>query len=249
MIIDTNLNGTSRFVANALTANAATGVTLETTVTTATSVTTTGPQGISISMKPMRLNLVTTTAANGSLTITTGGALTNAAAANVAASGNGNLTAPSITLGNQVGDAINFGSLTFSSTGAVNIQENSSVDLLCASVAAGVITLQAVEAAGTQNITLPAGATLTSTGASIVLNAGDDVTLTGNTAASTTVTVNLDVGSVEVTGSTLTITGLILRAVRFWSAAEMPTHSMLHRRPMPRSTSTAMRRSLLRVMY
>ncbi len=206
-IIDTNLNGTSRFVANGLTANAATGVTLETTVATATSMSTTGAGNINLN-ETDALNLLATTVANGSLTITAGGALTNAVAANVAASGNANLTAPSITLGTQAGDAVNFGSLTFSSTGAVNIQENSSLDLLGASVATAAITLQAVEAAGTQNVTLPAGATLTSTGSTIVLNAGDDVTLAGNSSAST-VTVNVDVGSVEATGSTLTVTGVI----------------------------------------
>ena len=228
-IIDTNLNSTSRIVGVALTANSATGVTLETTITTATSVTATGVGNIDL-RETDALNLLTATAANGNLSITTGGtlnvattasasggltitstgAVTNGAAATVSAGGNAVLTAPSITLGNQAGDLVNFGTLRFTSTGAVNIQENSGVDLLGASTATGAITLQAVEvAAAGQNITVPAGASLTSTGASIVLNAGDDATLAGSVSAATTVTVNVDSGNLDANGSTLIVSGAI----------------------------------------
>ena len=210
-ITDINLDGVTRILGVGLTANSATGVLLETTVATVTSATATGAGNLVLT-ETDALNLLTTTAANGNLTITAGGALTNAAAANVSASGNANLTAPTITLGNQAGDAVNFGSLTFSSTGAVDIQENSGLNLLGANSATGAITLQSVDvlAAG-QNIVLPAGSSLTSTGASILLNAGDDATLAGNLSAATTVTVNIDSGNADAAagGGTLLLTGLV----------------------------------------
>lgn len=207
-ITDTNLNGTTRIRGVNLTANSATGVTLETTVATATSVTATGVGNISLN-ETDSLNLVTTTAANGTLTINSG-ALTNAASAVVSASGAANLTAPSIALGNQAGDTVNFGTLTFSSTGAVTIQENSGLDLLGTNTATGAISLQSVDgAAAGQNLNLPAGSTLTSTGSSILLNAGDDATLAGNISASTTITVNIDSGNADAAGAAVVSSGVL----------------------------------------
>lgn len=208
-IIDTNLNTTSRILGNALTANSATGVTLETTVNSVTSATATGVGNI-ILRETDAVVLNTVTVANGSLTVNSG-ALTNAAAAAISVSGNANLTAPVITLGNQAGDSVNFGTFTFSTTSTVTLEENSGIDLLGTLTAPGAITLTAVDAAvAGQNITLPAGSSLTSTGGSILLNAGDDATFNGNLSASTTVTVNIDSGNADAgTGGTLVNTGTI----------------------------------------
>jgi fibronectin-binding autotransporter adhesin len=208
-IIDTNLDNNSRIVGAGLTATSATGVLLETAMTTVTSATVSAVGNVDLRDLDA-VNLLTVTAANGGVAVTAGGALTNAAAAVISATGNGNFTAPSITLGTTATDTVNLGTLTFSSTGVVNIQENSSLDLLGASTATGAITLQSVDiAAAGQNLTLPLGSSLTSTGSSATLNAGDDATLAGNVSAATTVTVNLDNLNADAAGSTLLLTGLI----------------------------------------
>jgi autotransporter-associated beta strand protein len=210
-ITDTNIDGATRMIASGLTAASATGVLLETSVATVTAATASGAGDIDLH-EVDAVNLVTVTAANGSIAVNAGGALTDAATGVISASGNGNLTAPSITLGEQAGDAVNFGTLTFTSTGAVTIEENSGLNLAGANSAAGAISLRSVDvvAAG-QDIVLPGGATLSSTGSSVSLNAGDDATLTGNVSASTTVTVNVDSGNAatETAGGSVTVAGTI----------------------------------------
>jgi hypothetical protein len=58
------------------------------------------------------------------------GTLTNAASASVSVTNHADLTIDtSINLGNQSGDTISFGSLQFSSQGAVNIAADSAVSL------------------------------------------------------------------------------------------------------------------------
>lgn len=289
-ITDTNVNGVTRVAANAVTANAATGVLLETAVTTVTSATVSGAGNVDL-RELDAVNLITVTAANGNIAVNAGGAVTNAPAAVISANGNGSFTGSAVTLGNQAGDALNFATLTFNSSGAVNIaedsstqlsgtstaaslllsstgaitnagatnvtvtnnatlnapsinlgtaaldainfgsltftasaggatvEENSALDLLGASTATGAIVLTSVDllAAG-QNLTLPLGATVQSTGSSVTLNAGDNATIAGNITSALATTINVDFGDAEspavielVTGSgaTLLITGVI----------------------------------------
>ncbi len=289
-VTDTNLNGATRVIANALTATAATGVLLETAIITVTSAAVSG--GGNVDLRELdAVNLVTVTAANGDVAVNAGGALTNAPAAVVSATGNGSFTGSTVTLGNQAGDAINVGTLTFNSAGAVNIaedsstqlsgistanslvlgstaaitnaasasvtvtnnaslnapsvnlgtaaldainfgsltfaataggitiEENSALDLLGASTATGVIALTSVDAlAAGQNLTLPAGASVQSTGSSVTLNAGDNANIAGNVTSALSTTMNVDFGDAEspsvielVTGSgaSLVITGVI----------------------------------------
>ena len=75
----------------------------------------------------------TNTAASLALTSETG-SINDATGTSLAVTGNANFTANdgtncAITLGNDVTDTTNFGSLTFNSTGAVSISENSTCDL------------------------------------------------------------------------------------------------------------------------
>ena len=155
-----------------------------------------------------------------SLVLTSPGAITNAAAANVTVSGNAKFTSPSLNLGTAAGDVINFGSLTFTaSAGSAIVQENSALDLLGASTASGPINLTSVDiAAAGQNLTLPVGASLVSNTSSLTLNAGDNATIAGNITSALSTTINVDAGDAEsngvielVTGSggTLIITGVI----------------------------------------
>lgn len=135
----------------------------------------------------------TSTAA--SLVLTTPAGLTNLGGASVAVTGNASLTAASIALGDQAGDTINFGSLTFTATAGVMVEENSALDLLGVSMAPGAIALTSVDqAAAGQNLAVPAGASVTSTGSSVTLTAGDNLTVAvgGAVVAATTVTLNAD---------------------------------------------------------
>ncbi|WP_425614644.1 autotransporter-associated beta strand repeat-containing protein [Anatilimnocola sp. NA78] len=134
------------------------------------------------------------------------GALTNAAAASVTVIGNATLTAPSIVLGNQAGDAINFGTLTFISTGSVSIEENSNLDLAGASSATGAIVLATIDTnLGTENIAVSNTASVTS-GANITLNSGDNTNIAGAvTTPAGSLTVNVDAGSADASGGVATI--------------------------------------------
>ncbi|MCY2986874.1 MAG: hypothetical protein NTY19_03290 [Planctomycetota bacterium] len=98
------------------------------------------------------------------LTISAGGSLANGASASLSVSGNASFTGTSINLGNQSGDAVNFGSLTVSSTGAVQVAANSATQWTGQSTA-GSLTL--VAAGG---ITSTAGA---------MLNVSGNASLTG----------------------------------------------------------------------
>src|SRR5262249_23758565 len=64
-----------------------------------------------------------------SLALSSTGAIANAAGASLGVTNNAAFSGSSITLGNQAGNAMNFGSLTFSSAGAVSIAEDSATHL------------------------------------------------------------------------------------------------------------------------
>lgn len=150
------------------------------------------------------------------LTLSSTGAITNAAAATVAVTNNATFNSTSINLGTQAGDDFNVGSLTFTaSAGGVTIEENSGVNFLGASTATGAISVASIDvAAAGQNITLPAGSSVTSSGSSVSLLAGDDATIAGNITSATTTTINVDVGNADAgVGGQLTISGVITTPV------------------------------------
>src|SRR6185503_1004213 len=97
----------------------------------------TSPGAVSITEKSDTALTGNNTAA--SLVLKSAGAITEVGTSLVV-TGNANLSGTSINLGNNVGDTVNFGSLTFSSTGAVSISEDSSTALSGAS-SAGSLTL------------------------------------------------------------------------------------------------------------
>jgi VCBS repeat-containing protein len=193
-----------------LTATATTGIDLDTTIVNAT-LSNTGVGNVQLD-ESNALNLAGLNVATGSAVLNAGGSLSNGTGSTLSASGNASFSATSIALGNQAGDVVNFGSLTFAaSAGGVLIEENSALDLLGASSATAAIVLTSVDALGAgQNLTIPAGASVQSTGSSVTLNAGDDALVTGNVTAATTVTVNVDEGNADVgVGGVLTITGVV----------------------------------------
>jgi autotransporter-associated beta strand protein len=145
-----------------------------------------------------------------SLVLSSTGGITNNAAASVTVTNNASLTAPGITLGSAGSDTINFGTLTFLTTvGGIDLTEDSSMDLLGANTAEGPVILTSPDLAGAgQNITLPLGSTLTSNLSSITLTAGDNVTLTGNVSAATTLNVDVDNLALDpAVGGTVTVAG------------------------------------------
>ncbi|MFN5199559.1 MAG: beta strand repeat-containing protein, partial [Planctomyces sp.] len=73
--------------------------------------------------------LLSDTNTAGTLTLISTGQISNAAAASVTVTGNANLTGGSMLLGYAAGDALNFASLTLSSTGSVTLIEDSSTSL------------------------------------------------------------------------------------------------------------------------
>jgi autotransporter-associated beta strand protein len=134
--ITTN-SATVDVIAQDLSATATTGIDLDTQVTNLTA-SNTGAGNVRFD-EVDALNLVGLNVANGNATIVAGGNLTNETAAVIGVSGNASLTAPGITLGNQAGDSVNFGSLTFVATGAVNIAEDSDTQLTGSSSAASLV--------------------------------------------------------------------------------------------------------------
>ncbi|QDU26773.1 Hemolysin, chromosomal [Anatilimnocola aggregata] len=110
------------------------------------------------------LNLLGLSALGGDGTITAGGALTDGATATIIVSGTAAFSATSITLGDAVGNTVNFGSLTFTSAGTVNISEDSATELTGTSTAlslvltstAGITNDATASVAVTNNATLNA---------------------------------------------------------------------------------------------
>jgi fibronectin-binding autotransporter adhesin len=155
------------------------------------------------------------TSAAGSLVLSSVAGLTNTGTAILTVTGNATLTATSISLGDQAGDAINFGSLTFTATaGGTTVEENSSLNLLGANMASGPIALTSVDGVGVgQDLVVPGGASVTSTGNSVTLTAGDFLTVAvgGVVQAATTVTLNADtLADADVgTGATVSLAGAV----------------------------------------
>ncbi|WP_254512258.1 autotransporter-associated beta strand repeat-containing protein [Anatilimnocola floriformis] len=153
----------------------------------------------------------------GSVQLTSPSTIDNAPGANVNITGATVLSATSIALGNQAGDVLSFGPITFTATGGgVLIEENGSLQLAGANTAPGAILLTAIDAASAgQDLTLAAGGSVTSGTSSITLNAGDNATIAGNLTSALATTINVDFGDAEspgvieatsISGGVLTIT-------------------------------------------
>jgi|GEM_PF-2946039 len=150
----------------------------------------------------------------GSLDLTSPLNITDSVGTSLAVTGNAIFDGASITLGDNAGDTTNFGSLNFSATGSVAITEDSAMVLVGASVAAGAITLTTTDllAAG-QDLTVSAGASVTSTGAGVVLNVADNATIAGAISSAAGLAISLDAGAIDPgVGSAVSITGPITTA-------------------------------------
>ena len=137
--------------------------------------------------------------------------ITDAAGTSLSVAGSAALNGVNLTLGDSVGDVVNFGDLTFTATGSVSITESSEMVLVGANTAAGSITLTTLDqAAAGQDLAVSAGASVTSSGAGIVLNVADDVFIAGDLTAATSLTITVDAGAADPgVGSIVTITGAV----------------------------------------
>ena len=131
------------------------------------------------------MQLSGTSTAN-SLALSSTAAITNAASTNLTVTGNASFSGTSITLGNQTGDAMNFGTLTFSSAGAVTIAEDSAMQLSGTSTG-GDVTLSSTAA-----INVPIGVQVLGTGA-VTLNVG-----TAGAGSSSAIQGTISTGGVKV---------------------------------------------------
>ena len=81
--------------------------------------------------------------------------------------GNARFAGASVTLGNQVGDSLNIGTLSFAASGAVEIHADSNAELAGTSQA-GSLTLESPQA-----ISNSAGASVTVSGLAVLTGSGD----------------------------------------------------------------------------
>ena len=139
------------------------------------------------------------TTVTGDLNVTSAGAVGNLANAVLSVSGNANFNGASIDLGNQSGDSVNLGTLTFSSSGTVSISEDSATQLVGTNTAASLVLASAGAISDSVTATLVVGGTTTLT-ARNTSNAGHAITLdnTGNDFG----------GQVVVFGSEIRVTDL-----------------------------------------
>jgi hypothetical protein len=131
-----------------------------------------------------------------SLVLSSAGAITEVGTS-LAVTNNANLAGTSINLGNNVGDAVNFGSLTFSSPGSVMISEDSAMSL-------GTSTAGSLTLASTGAITQTGPLTVTGTGS---ISAGTNAITLTNTG-------NNFGGLLTVTGGTVKLTDANALAVQ-----------------------------------
>ena len=141
--------------------------------------------------------LLGNTTATGNLVATsTGGALTNTAAATIAVTGNSSLSGMSVTIGtNGLSDTFNTGTLTFNSAGAVSIAEDTGTTLSGTSTASA-LTLSsagALDNAAAATVNVTGLSTLSGTSINIGNAAGDTFntgTLTFNSAGAVNIAEN-----------------------------------------------------------
>jgi hypothetical protein len=173
--------------------------------------------------------LLSGTSTADSLVLASSAGITNALAS-LTVTGNASFSGTSITLGDQAGDAMNFGSLTFNSAGAVNIAEDSSTRIVGANTGstiqvtadspmsvegnvtgtAGITLTAGEEPAAGDTLTVVGGVTVSTTGGNVTLQAGDGIALNaGSTvSASGSVTLNVAFGG-DADGSTSELAGTI----------------------------------------
>ena len=110
-----------------------------------------------------------------SLVLGSTGAVTNAASATLAVTGNARFAGASVTLGNQADDSLNIGTLSFAASGAVEIHADSNAELAGASQA-GSLTLESPQAISNEDgasVTVSGPAVLKGRGINLGNQAGD----------------------------------------------------------------------------
>src|SRR5205823_399452 len=120
------------------------------------------------------------------------GSITNLPGSSLAVANNASFLGASIDLGNQSGDVVNFGSLTFNSAGAVNISEDSATQLAGASTANSLILTStgAITNAANASLNVTSNATFAGTSIDLGNQAGDTMnfgTLTYNSTGAVTI--------------------------------------------------------------
>ncbi|NTU59287.1 MAG: hypothetical protein HGB00_10310, partial [Chlorobiaceae bacterium] len=154
------------------------------------------------------------------LTLSSTGALSNAASSNILVTGLSSLSAASINLGNAAGDAFNTGSLTFNSPGDVNISENSDTTLAGVNMASTLVLSASglLTNAASSRIGVTGQSTLSGTSINLGNAAGDDFR-TGTLRVNSTGNVNVsEDGDTMLTGAsgayalTLSSTGALSNA-------------------------------------
>ncbi|PQO47187.1 beta strand repeat-containing protein [Blastopirellula marina] len=114
-----------------------------------------------------------------SLVLSSTGAVANAANAELNVTGNASFSGTSVTLGDQTDDVMTFGSLTFSSTGAVSIAEDDATELSGISQADTLVLSSTGAIANAANAELNVTKNASFSGTSITLGdqMGDSITL------------------------------------------------------------------------
>jgi len=147
----------------------------------------------------------------GSLSANAGGGIADSTGTTLAIAGNTSFSGGDIVLGDAAPDVTNFGSLTFNSTGAVNITEDSSIALTGTNTASSLTLASAgaiSDAAGT-GLTVTSNASLT--GTSITLGTAGTVNF-GSLTFNSTDAVNIAEDSAMVLTGTNTAGNLALTA-------------------------------------
>ena len=182
-----------------------------------------------VSVREDSATQLTGTNTGASLVLISTGAITDATGTSLSVSGNASLSGTSITLGDQTGDVTNFGSLTFNSTGAVSVSEDSDTLLVGTSTAdsLALVSAGAISNDGTANLAVGNNASFSGTSITLGRASGDGMnfgSLTFNSAGavsvsedsatvlsgtSTAASLDLDsaAGITNVSAASVTVTG------------------------------------------
>jgi fibronectin-binding autotransporter adhesin len=172
---------------------------------------------LNVSNEAVILGGTTVTVTGAAILTATAGSISDAnAAAN-------NIAAPTLQLFSTAGVATAVDPLETTvgnveatgGTGGVFLSNNGGliiggISLVNGISATGAVEVRSVDSAvAGQDITLPLGASIVSSGSSITLNAGDDALLNGNLSAATTITVNVDSLNADGVGGVATVAGVL----------------------------------------
>ena len=126
-----------------------------------------------------------------SLNATATGAITDGSDGDLAIAGLAEFTADSLELGNDAGNATNFGTLTFNSTGSVTVSEDSSLDLVGTNTAGSADLNSTASVSDAGAVSVNVAGLLDVSGTSVALGSGASVfntgTLTFSSAGSVTI--------------------------------------------------------------